>query len=488
MTHTATSPSTQHDSRQPLRLTHLIGGRRVDQADGGRLLRLDPATGVPVADAPVGTAVEVAAAVAAARAASRDWARTPAADRASAVAAAADALENAAAQLADDSSRDMGRPHALAAGGVAAGVATVQEYAVLGPLHRGKRLAGRSQAWDVMEYRPRGVAAVITAWNDPVAATVGLLAAALVTGNTVVWKPSERAVLSADRVAGIMAAHLPDGVLNLVHGDGSTGELLVRAGPDVVAHVGSTSAGRRIAAVAAGTGAHVLLENGGNDALVVDEGVDPVWAAEQIALGAYINCGQLCTGVERVYVLGSAYDAVRDALLTESRRWLDGDMAMGPLVDLAHRESVHAVVEAAVDAGARLLCGGTVPDGPGAYYPPTVLEDVPANAAVLTEETFGPVVPLVRVQDFDEALALADGGRYGLAATVLTGDMVHARRACTDLDVGTVKVNDVFGGAPGGAASPRRDSGTGLGYGPELLEEMTVVTVCHVGPPRMLAG
>ena len=415
------------------RASHLIDGQRVDPPDEARLERVDPATGEPVASAPVGGAATVARAVASARAAARGWARTPAAQRAAALSAAADALEAAADELAEDTRLDMGRPPALARGGVDAGVATVREYAVLGPLHRGRRLNGSPDAWDVMELRPRGVAAVVTAWNDPVAASVGLLAAALVTGNTVVWKPSERAVRVSDRLAGILAEHLPPGVLSLVHGDGTTGAALVEAGPDVVAHVGSTAAGRSIAAAAARTGAHTLLENGGKDALVVDAGVDPVWAAQQVALGGYINSGQLCTGVERVYVHTDVFDAVRDALVAETVAWTTGPSAVGPLVDLAHREAVHAHVAAALAAGATALTGGRVPDGPGAWYPPTVLVDVPDGAAVLTEETFGPVVPLVRVDSFDEALRRADDSAYGLAATVLTPDLVHARRACTEL-------------------------------------------------------
>ncbi|MFC5380862.1 aldehyde dehydrogenase family protein [Aquipuribacter nitratireducens] len=467
---------------------HLVAGERPDPLDAPVLERRDPATGDPTSTAPVGDDVTVAAAVAAARAAAPDWARTPAAERAAALARAADAVEAVAEQLAEDSRLDMGRPPALARDGVAAGVATMREYAVLGPLHRGRRLNGSPDAWDVMELRPRGVAAVVTAWNDPVAATVGLLAAALVTGNTVVWKPSERAVRTSDRLAGLLAASFPPGVVNVVHGDATTGALLVEQHVDVVAHVGSTAAGRAIAAAAARTGAHTLLENGGKDPLVVDRGLDPQWVAQQIALGGLINSGQLCTAVERVYVHTDAYDAVREALLTEVERWAPGgEQAIGPLVDTAHRDAVHAHVSAARDAGARVLRGGEVADGPGAFYPPTVLEDVPADAAVLTEETFGPVLPLVRVEDVDEGLRLAGAGRYGLAATVLTADLVVARRACTALDVGTVKVNDVFGGAPGGAATPRRGSGTGLGYGPELLDEMTAVTVCHLGPPRAAA-
>jgi acyl-CoA reductase-like NAD-dependent aldehyde dehydrogenase len=143
---------------------------------------------------------------------------------------------------------------------------------------------------------------------------------------------------------------------------------------------------------------------------------------------------------------------------------------------------VHAVVTAAVDAGATLLCGGVVPDGPGAYYPATVLTDCSPNLAVMREETFGPVASVQVVESFDEGLAAAAASAYGLAAVVLTRDMAHAQRAWRELPVGTVKVNAVFGGAPGGAAQPRGASGDGFGYGPELLDEFTATKVVHLQP------
>ncbi|MGN6741841.1 MAG: aldehyde dehydrogenase family protein, partial [Amnibacterium sp.] len=156
---------------------------------------------------------------------------------------------------------------------------------------------------------------------------------------------------------------------------------------------------------------------------------------------------------------------------------------IGPLVDERMRQAVHAQVTDAVQRGARALTSGTLPEGPGTFYPPTVLVDVPDDALAVTEETFGPVVPVRVVDDFDEALAAAAADRYGLAATVLTPDMAHAHRAAAVLPVGTVKVNAVFGGAPGGSAQPRRASGAGYGYGPELLDEMTTTTVVHLGLP-----
>jgi succinate-semialdehyde dehydrogenase/glutarate-semialdehyde dehydrogenase len=138
---------------------------------------------------------------------------------------------------------------------------------------------------------------------------------------------------------------------------------------------------------------------------------------------------------------------------------------------------------AAVAAGARLLTGGVVPDGPGSFYPATVLADCTDDMEVMRAETFGPVAPVAVVDSFEDALRRAASSPYGLAATVLTRSMAHARQAVRELPVGTVKVNDVFGGAPGGAAQPRRGSGQGYGYGPELLDELTATKVVHLVPP-----
>jgi betaine-aldehyde dehydrogenase len=162
------------------------------------------------------------------------------------------------------------------------------------------------------------------------------------------------------------------------------------------------------------------------------------------------------------------------------------DTELAPLVDVAHRRFVHEHVTDAVERGARCLTGGRIPEGPGAGYPATVLVDVPADARVLHEETFGPVIPIVVVDDFDEALRRAADSEHGLAATVLTPDQGHALEAARRLPVGTVKVNAVFGGAPGGSADPHGASGSGLGYGPGLLDELTRQRVVHLeaAPPR----
>jgi len=452
----------------------------VTLTENRELTVLDPRTDEVVARVPVASDQRCDEAVRAAREAAAGWARTPAAERAAALHAAAADVRAAADELAELNERETGKLRDDARGGVAAGAGTLAQYAELGPVHRGRALHGSWDATDLMVPEPRGVVVVLTPWNDPVAVAAGLIGAALATGNTVVHKPSERCPLTGRRFAEIVAAHLPPGVLEIVDGDGGVGALLAAAPVDVVAHVGSTATGRSIAQAGARTGARVLLENGGNDPLIVDAGVDPEWAAAQAALGSFANAGQICVSVERIYVHAAAADGFLAALTREAERWAE---RIGPLVDRVHREHVHGHVAGALSGGARALTGGAVPDGPGAYYPPTVLIGVQPDMAVLGEETFGPVAPVRVVPDFDTALREAADDPYGLSASVLTPDMTHAQQAWRALPVGTVKVNDVFGGAPGGAAQPRRGSGQGFGYGPELLDEMTTTKVVHIGIP-----
>ena len=448
---------------------------------------LDPADGSVVGELDLATRAEVDAAVGSAAKSAGEWARTAPAERAALLQAAADRVAAAADDLALLTTREMGKPLADARGGVAAGVGTLRQYAELGPVHRGRSLQGSWDATDLMVPGPRGVVAAITPWNDPVAVPCGLVGAALVTGNTVVLKPSERTPHTGLELARLLAEGLPPGVLEVVTGDGSVGAALAES-PQIalVGHVGSTAAGRAIAVAAAVTGAKVLLENGGNDPMLVDADVDPEWAAGQAALGSFANAGQICTSVERIYVVEPVAPDFLEALVRRAQSLVMGPgtadgTQLGPLVDARMRDAVHAHVEQAVAAGAQLLAGGTVPDGAGSFYPAAVLSGCTADMAVMQEETFGPVAPVCVVPDFDSGLEAAARGRYGLAAVVLTRSMDHAQRAWRELPVGTVKVNAAFGGAPGGAAQPRGASGSGFGYGPELLDEMTVTKVVHLG-------
>lgn len=314
------------------------------------------------------------------------------------------------------------------------------------------------------------------------AVACGILGAAIAAGNTVVHKGSERSPGTIALLNRLLAAELPDGVLVGVDGDATTGEqLLAEDGIAVYAHVGSTATGDRLAEAALRTRAHVIRENGGNDAAVVDADVDPVWAADQVALGAFANTGQICTSVERVYVHRDIAEEFTAALVRAAERKTAAAAAdFGPLVDERLRATVQQHVDQAVAAGAQVLTGGAVPAGAGTFYPATVLTGCTDDMLVLTEETFGPIAPIRVVEDMAEGLRLAAEDRYGLAATVLTADTATALQAAAELPVGTVKVNAVFGGAPGGSAEPRGASGSGFGYGPHLLDEMTTTTVVHL--------
>jgi acyl-CoA reductase-like NAD-dependent aldehyde dehydrogenase len=431
---------------------------------------LDPSTGEVIETLEFGDA-DVA--VAAARAAFPAWARTAPGERAAALKAGARRLREHAEELAELQTREGGKPLEDSRGGVEAGIGAIEQYAELGPLHRGQALQGGWDAVDVMRYEPRGVVALLVPWNDPVAIACGQIAAALVTGNTVVFKPSEKTPLTGARIVELL--QIP-GAIQLLQGDARVGRPLA-AHPDVdlVMHTGSVQTGREIADVVAGRFGKALLELGGKDALIVDEDVDPAWAAEQAALGAFANAGQICTSVERIFVHEAVAETFVAALVRAADAW-----TIGPLIDERQRELVHAHVTDAVERGAELRRGGEVPDGPGFFYPPTVLVGGDPDAPVLREETFGPVAAVQVVSSFDEALARADQTEYGLAATVLTKNPEHAQRAARELAVGTVKINAVFGGAPGGAAEPARHSGSGFGYGPELMNELTRTKVVHM--------
>jgi len=427
---------------------------------------------------------DVRNAVARARAAAPVWARTAPAERGALLRAAAEHVRQHAQELAALNTRETGKVPGDALGGVEAGVGTLLQYAELGPVHRGEALRGSFGAADWSVPHPRGVVLALTPWNDPVAVACGILGAAIVTGNTVVHKGSERCPATIARLNELLAEVLPDGVLLGVDGDAVTGELLLaQDGIDVYAHVGSTATGDRLAEAALRTRAHVVRENGGNDAVVVDADVDPAWAASQVALGAFANTGQICTSVERVYVHRDAAAAFTEALVAEAeRRTAAPATEFGPLVDQRLRDTVQQHVDDAVAAGARVLTGGVQPQGLGTFYPATVLDGCTDDMLVMREETFGPIAPVRVVDSFEEGVRLAATDRYGLAATVLTNDTGRALRAAAELPVGTVKVNAVFGGAPGGSAEPRGASGSGFGYGPHLLDELTTTTVVHLEP------
>ena len=463
--------------------SHLIAGEWIRSSGDEYIDVLNPATGETIGRIPAGTPVDALEAVKAAHEAKPGWSRLPTAERAEFIKVAARRMREYARELGELVTLENGKPFDDALGGVEAGIGTLEQYAELGPLHRGKSLQGGYMASDAMVHEPYGVAAVIVPWNDPIAIACGYLGAALVTGNTVVYKPSEKTPLSAVRLVEMF--ELPDGVLNLLLGDARDGwPLAAHEDVDLVLFTGSVQTGREILEVSGRQLKKAVVELGGKDPMIVDAGVDPAWAAGEAATGSFANTGQICTSIERIYVHESVADEFLQELTVRAKALRVGDgmepeTEMGPLIDEGQREIVHRHVTQAVKDGAELLYGGELPEGPGFFYPPTVLSGVRSGMAVVDEETFGPVAAVEVVTSFDEALRKANDTDYGLAAVVLTPDQEHAQRAWRELSVGTVKINAVFGGAPGGAAEPRKASGLGFGYGPELLDEVTTTKVVH---------
>ncbi|ASO21887.1 acyl-CoA reductase-like NAD-dependent aldehyde dehydrogenase [Actinoalloteichus hoggarensis] len=458
----------------------------LEQAAREHLRVHSPVDGALVGLLPVADEHEITQALRTARSALSGWSRTSAAERGRRLRIAASAVRASVDELAALHHAETGRSFADARAGVLAGADVLEQYAELGPVHRGRSLLGRHCAVDLTVPQPRGVVVVLTSWNDPVGVSCGLLGAALVTGNAVVYKPSERAPHVGRYLTETLSSVLPSGVLAMISGDGRTGaRLAADPGVDLIAHLGCSEAGRSIAESAARTGAAVLLENGGNDALIVDAGVDVDWAAEQAAVGAFSETGQRRGSIERIYVHRTLADRFAHRLAAQAARRvarpaLPGDVELGPLVDRRRRDQVHEQVGEAIGRGAWALAGGRVPRGPGAFYPATVLTGCVPDMRVMREETFGPVAAIRVVEDFDQALAEAGEDRYGRAATVLTASMSRAQRAWQDLPVGTVRVNSVVG-AVGRGARDRGGVDTGFDFGPELLDEMTAVKVVHLG-------
>lgn len=338
---------------------------------------------------------------------------------------------------------------------------------------------------------PLGVVAAIVPWNYPLLLLGWKLAPALAAGNAVVAKPSELTPLSTLALAPLFD-ELPPGTVQLLAGDGAVGSALV-ADPrvDGIAFTGSTATGKAIARSALDRMARVNLEMGGKDALIVCADVSGEAlqiAAEGAAWAAFLNAGQVCTSTERIYVDRSRYDDFVAAFVAHTRTLQVGDPTdpttdVGPMVSAPQRAKAAAHVEAAVSAGAELLVGGDrAGQDRGHYLAPAVLTALPADAAVLRDETFGPVAPIVPVDSLDEAVALANGSPYGLGVNVYTTDLATSIRLSRDLKAGTVWINDPLTDNDAGPFGGFKQSGLGRELGPEGLEAFQETKHVHLDP------
>ncbi len=327
-----------------------------------------------------------------------------------------------------------------------------------------------------VEHFPRGVVGIISPWNFPFQLAVLPMLSALIGGNTVVLKPSEVTPISGEVVADFFnRIGLPPGVVEVVQGDGSTGAALTRAQVDMLFFTGSVQTGRKVMAAAAERPIPCELELGGKDAFIVCADANLERAAEAAVFGAMSNCGQACVSVERVFVVDSVHDRfvelVKRKLAKLKIGGPDEQADMGPMTFAKQLETVQRHVEAAQQAGARVLAGGTRMARPGLFFPPTLLTDIRPDMEIYREETFGPVLPVIRVRDEEEAVRLANNSEFGLAGSVWTQDIDKGLRLASRLESGQVMINDVFTsvGHPGLPFGGIRSSGIGRYHGDEGL-------------------
>ncbi|WEX12426.1 aldehyde dehydrogenase family protein [Chelativorans sp. AA-79] len=460
-------------------LSHWINGRGIPEP-GEALEIVDPATEAVVELLPRGSADLADAAVEAAAKAGPAWAALSPAERRNLLLPAVEKLVALRQDVAALITREMGKPlsQALAEVGTATDVA--RQFCDLAVhLRSGSQMAALGEL-NFQQRVPRGVCACILPWNFPAVVAMENVVPNLLVGNTVVWKPSEKSPLSARFLAEHVFGHLPPGVLNLALGDGANmGERLIsHSDVDLIVFIGSERTGRHIAEVAARSFKKVILELGGKDPLIVDETVDIGRAARLAAEATFYNAGQICTSTERLFIARQVFEPFVDELVRASRalrigNGMEDGVDIGPLVDRRQLDIVSAQVTHATEAGARVLSGGERHGNRGFFYPATVLVDVPHDASVVVEETFGPVAPCIPFDDFGEALALANGSRYGLAAIVCTASAPRALKALHTLDAGMIRINTMRGKAAGGTSEPFGSSGMGHGYGLEFLMELT---------------
>ena len=443
---------------------------------------LEPATEAVLAEIPRAGVEEADAAVAKAKAAYPAWRAMGPADRSALLHRLADALDGEREALAQLEARNAGKPIGDARGEMGMVVETFRYYAG-GP----ERLLGDTipVAGGVgMTFRePLGVVALITPWNFPLVIASWKLAPALAAGNTVVLKPAELTPLTAlefERIA--VAAGLPEGVVNVVAGPGRTcGQRLVEH-PDVakVAFTGSTEVGRSIAAGAAQTIKRVTLELGGKSANVVFADAD-IQAAAAAAPGAVFgNAGQDCCARSRILVERSALDAFMEAFEEAVEAIKVGDpldeaTEMGPLISAGQRETVASFVP----EGAPVAIRGSAPDGPGYWYPPTVLCPVDPGDRAVREEIFGPVAVVIPFRDEEEAVALANDTIYGLSGSVWTRDGAKALRVARGLETGVISVNSNTSVRVSTPFGGFKQSGVGRELGPHALEHYSEVKTVY---------
>jgi len=390
-------------------------------------------------------------------------------------------------EIAEALTREQGKPLSAAVPEVTRAASKCILYADVPPLSP-ERTHEDEKGYTEIHHLPRGVVGAIVPWNFPVSIGIGKLIPALITGNTVVLKPSPYTPCTAAIIAEVAADIFPAGVLNIVTGGDDVGRWIT-SHPDVkhITFTGSERTGKAIAAAAAQDLKRVTLELGGNDAAIVLDDVDPKIVAKKLFGCAMNNTGQVCVAIKRLFVPDSIYDKVLDALVEEATEVKFGnglvqEVNYGPLNNKPQQEHVHALVQDAREKGADIMTGGHMPKDTvsGYFYPPTIVANATEGMRVVDEEQFGPVLPVIRYLTVDEAVNRANDTRFGLGGSVWTNDVDKGTEISSKMECGVSWVNSHFG-AYGGPDIPfggMKASGIGRENGRQgLLEYVEIKAI-----------
>ena len=459
--------------------TLLIGGEIVATTDHAPVT--NPSNGEIVGYMPLAQEADLDRAVAAAAEAFKGWSRTSNEERAAACRAIAEKISEHAEELAQILTREQGKPlnglgSRFEIGGALAWTRHTAEIDL--PV---EILQDDNEGRVELHRKPIGVVGSITPWNWPVMIACWHIMPAVRAGNTVVIKPSPLTPLSTIRLVEIINEVLPAGVVNVITGENSIGAALsAHPGIAKMTFTGSTETGKKIMASAVATLKRLTLELGGNDAGIVLPDVDPKSIVEGLFWGAFINNGQTCAALKRLYVHDSIYEEVCTALAEYAGKIAVGDgldeaSILGPVQNELQFNKVRDLVDDARAKGGRILTGGAPLDRPGYFYPITLVADVDHGVRLVDEEQFGPALPIIRYSDLDEVIARANQNPAGLGGSVWSADVEKAKRYAMQLECGSVWINKHGAIQPNAPFGGVKQSGIGVEFGAEGLKEFTTI-------------
>jgi len=463
--------------------TMFIAGESTGSSSGQSYDVANPATGEIVDSAPKGNENDARAAIDAAHAAFPAWAETSAEARAQFIQKGIDAVKKEIQELAVLLTKEQGKPVGDSQREIEHFLHGMNFYAGLASKIRGAYVPlPDNKMYGMVLKQPVGVTGAIVPWNFPITLMGTKVGPALAAGCTVVVKPATTTPLTTLRIVELLnQAGLPKGVLNIVTGSGSVvgEEILRNLKVARVAFTGESKTGKHIMEVAGSQMKRVTLELGGSDPMIVCEDADIDKALTGASVGRFYNCGQACLAVKRLYLVDSIYDQFVEKLVGKVQRLklgngLDKDTRLGPMHSKVQREEIESQVADTVKRGGKVVIGGKRPEGAefekGFFYLPTVLIDAPHDSRVVTEETFGPVLPVFKVKDLDEGIEKANSSVWGLGSSVWTKDLGKARRAAERLQAGNVWINSLHIGYDEMPFGGVKFSGIGREHGPEALE------------------